>query len=74
MSLEQCSIHEATHIKTRGTIKRTYRILSKFGVGPGRILAPPSKGGFGVETEIGKLSMWQVDSYWREVKDGKERS
>ena len=60
------SVDEATHVKANGKLER---IVSKSGVGPGRQLAPPSKGGFSVTTESGRtISMWEAESYGKEVE------
>jgi hypothetical protein len=59
---KSCSVHEATHIKFRGHI---YRIASVWGVGPGRDLAKPSRGGFGCVLEDGtRVSMWRAEEYF----------
>lgn len=60
--LKPCSIHEATHIQVRGTIRPIAWI---WGVGPGRALAKPSQGGFGCVLRNGKrISMWNAEAYF----------
>ena len=71
MKFEKVDVYAATHVKLHnGEIQK---IKSKYGVGPERVLAPPSKGGFGVITESGeKVSMWDADSYLQEEEDDKD--
>lgn len=41
-----------------------HKIKEIYGVGPGRRLAKPSEGGFGVHTEDGQhITMWQAQAY-----------
>ena len=62
--MKQVDVREATHVQVDGQIGR---IKEKWGVGPEGGLAPPSRGGFGVVTVSGRrLTMWQVDSYWKD--------
>jgi hypothetical protein len=64
-NFEMCSFDEATHVE----IKKGYleKILEKYGQGPNGELAPPSEGGFGCITEVGRVTMWQAKAYWREA-------
>jgi hypothetical protein len=51
--LKAADIHDATHVMARdGSVER---IKAKHGVGPGRSLAPPSKGWFSVTTYSGRV-------------------
>lgn len=62
----QVAVHEATHVRTGTLIER---IASKYGVGPGRHLAPPSEGGFGVYTETGhRITMMDAHEYLADDK------
>ena len=49
----------------KGMDNQLHKIKSIWGVSGGR-LAPPSKGGFGCETEDGQsISMWQARGYFK---------
>jgi hypothetical protein len=62
--MEKCDVRDATHVKVRGDMKR---IRSKWGIDKG-VLAPPSKGGFGVITEEGEVvDMWTAEEYCRVI-------
>jgi hypothetical protein len=62
--MKHTSVEDATHVKVHGRIEE---IVSKFGVGPGRRLAKPSEGGFGVVTKTGKrVSMWDAQAYFKD--------
>jgi hypothetical protein len=63
--LESCSIHEAEYVEYPP--RHIEKILEKWGIGEHGELAPPSKGGFGCITELGKVTMWQAKSYWRKA-------
>jgi hypothetical protein len=59
---EKCDVRDATHVKVAGELKV---IRSKWGIDKG-VLAPPSKGGFGVITEDGVVvDMWTAEEYQR---------
>lgn len=59
--MKACSIHEATHIRVHGNWRM---IASVWGVGPGRALAKPSRGGFGCVLADGtRISMWHAEAY-----------
>jgi hypothetical protein len=60
--MQKCDVRDATHVKVKGELKV---IKSKWGIDKG-VLAPPSKGGFGVITEDGVVvDMWTAEEYQR---------
>lgn len=64
MKLEQTDIYQAEYVLTQDNGLK--EIKFKWGVGPGRALAPPSKGGFGVVCENGQtVTMWQAKLYFK---------
>lgn len=65
-AMEQCDVREATHVKMVG-VEEIKAIRSKWGIDKG-VLAPPSKGGFGVITEDGVVvDMMKAEVYYRRV-------
>jgi hypothetical protein len=64
----QCDVREATHVKIDGKIKK---IIAKYGIDKGSgVFAKPSEGGFGVITEDSStITMWEADSYYKDVTD-----
>lgn len=69
MTMEDCDVREATHVKVDG---RYERIVSKHGVRKDGSLARPSEGGFSVTTESGRtVSMWQAQRYGKKEPSSK---
>jgi len=61
---EGVDVREATHVKINNEYEK---IVSKSGISSEGRLAPPSRGGFSVTTESGRVvSMWEAQSYGKE--------